>query len=132
MPGAVGSALTLSYYDRASASNTFKARHAGRYQLLLDFAANERYVDNQFDYNKCRLVFKVDGQELHSREYAREGSKAFHYEFDQHWQAGDHELILEVFPLTPDQRQVRSLTLRIDSVTVRGPLDSKYIASVGR
>jgi hypothetical protein len=126
MPAATGSALTLPYYDRVSASNTFNAQHAGRYQLLLDFAANERYVDNQFDYNKCRLVFKADGQELHSREYTREGGKVFHYEFDQDWKAGNHELFLEVHPLTPDQRQVRSLTLRIDSVTVRGPLDSKY------
>ena len=124
MPAATGSALSLSYYERVSTSNTFKAQHAGRYQLILDFAANERYVDNQFDYNKCRLVFKADGQELHSREYTREGGKAFHYEFDQDWKAGDHELILEVHPLTPDQRQVRSLTLRFDSVTVRGPLDS--------
>jgi len=85
LPAATGSALTLSYYDRASASNTFQAQHAGRYQVLLDFAANERYVDNQFDYNKCRLIFKADGQELHSREYTREGGKAFHYEFDQDW-----------------------------------------------
>src|SRR6185436_14554823 len=88
--------LVLSYYDHASVSNTFKANHAGRYQLLLDFAANERFVDNQFDYNKCRLVFKADGQELHSREYTREGGKTFHYEFDQDWKAGEHELMIEV------------------------------------
>ena len=119
-------ALTLSYYEEASVSNTFKAQHAGRYQLLLDFAANERFVDNQFDYNKCRLVFKSDGQELQSKEYTREGGKAFHYEFDQDWKAGGHELVIELHPLTPDQKQVRSLTMRLDSVTVRGPLESKH------
>ena len=122
----VTNALVLSYYEKASVTNSFKAKHKGRYQLLLDFAANERFVDNQFDYNKCRLVFKADGKELHNREYAREGAKAFHYALDQAWDAGEHELIIEVTPLTPDQRQVRSLTLRIDSVTVRGPLDEKY------
>ena len=119
-------ALTLSYYDHASVSSTVKVENTGRYQLLLDFAANERFVDNQFDYNKCRLVFKADGQELHNREYTREGGKAFHYEFDQDWKAGGHELVLELHPLTPDQKQVRSLTLRIDSVTVRGPMEEKY------
>jgi hypothetical protein len=123
---ATANALTLSYYEPASVSNAFKAPHTGRYQLLLDFAANERFVDNQFDYNKCRLVFKADGRELHSKEYTREGGKAFHYEFDQDWKAGDHELVIEIHPLTPDQRQVRSLTLRIDSVTVRGPMESKH------
>ena len=119
-------ALTWSYYDRASASNTFTAQHGGRYQLLLDFAANERFVDNQFDYNKCRLVFSVDGNELHNQEYAREGGKTFHYEFDQEWHPGEHQFVLELRPLTPDQKQVRSLTLRVDGVTVRGPLDPKY------
>ena len=123
---AAASALTFSYYEAATASSTFKVQHAGRYQLLLDFAANERFVDNQFDYNKCRLVFKADGRELHAKEYTREGGKAFHYEFDQDWKAGDHELVIEVHPLTPDQKQVRSLTLRMDSVTVRGPMDAKH------
>ena len=121
-----GNGLTLSYYEPASVSNTFKVEHAGRYQLVLDFAANERFVDNQFDYNKCRIIFKADGRELHRQEYTREGGKAFRYEFDQDWKAGDHELVLEVQPLTPDQQQVRSLTMRIDSVTVRGPMEPKH------
>lgn len=119
-------ALTLSYYEPALVTNTFTAQDAGRYQLLLDFTANERFVDNQFDYNKCRLVFKADGRELHSKEYTREGGKAFHYEFDQDWKAGGHELVVELHPLTPDQKQVRSLTMRLDSATVRGPLDAKH------
>ena len=119
-------ALVLSYYEQASVTNTFKADRAGRYQLLLDLTANERFVDNQFDYNKCRVVFKADGRELHRKEYTREGSKPFHFEFDQDWKPGGHELVVEVQPLTPDQKQVRSLTMRLDSITVRGPLDQKY------
>ena len=119
-------ALALSYYESASVSNTFRAEHAGRYQLSLDFTANEKFVDNQFDHNKCRLLFHVDGRELHRQEYTREGGRAFHYEFDQEWPAGPHEFTLAVQPLTPDQKQARSLTLRVDSVTVRGPLDSKH------
>ena len=118
--------LMLSYYEEAFVTHKWKAEHAGRYQLLLDFTANERFVDNQFDYNKCRLVFRADGKELHSKEYTREGGKAFHYEFDQEWKAGGHDLVIEVHPLTLTNRQVRSLTLRIDSVTVRGPMEEKY------
>ena len=118
--------LALSYYDTASVSNTFRAGHEGRYQLALDFTANERFVDGQFDYNKCRLVFKADGRELHTQEYTREPGRAFHYEFDQEWPAGPHELAVSVQPLTPDQKQVRSLTLRLDSVMVRGPLDPTH------
>jgi len=118
--------LTMSYYKPASLSNTFQAEHAGRYQLVLDLASNEKYIDDQFDYNKCRLIFKADGQELLRQDYIREVGKTFHYEFARDWKAGDHEMSFELQPLTPDQAQVRSLTLRINSVTVRGPLEEKY------
>jgi hypothetical protein len=119
-------ALILSYYERAAVTNTHVVKHGGRYQLLLDFTANERFVDNQFDYNKCRLVFKADGQELHRQDYTREGGKAFHYEFDRTWKPGEHELVVEIQPVTPERPQVRSLTLRLESVTVRGPFEEKY------
>ena len=70
----------------------------------------------------------MDGQELHNHEYTREGGKPFRYEFDRDWQEGEHELAFELQPLTPDQKRVRSLALRIDSVTVRGPLEEKYLS----
>jgi hypothetical protein len=118
--------LSLSYKKAAAVSDTFKAEHGGHYQLRVDLTLNEHYVDNKFDYNKCRLIFKVDGQELLNKEYDRESSKPFHYEFGRDWQAGEHELAFELQPLTPDQPSIRSLTVRIDSVTVRGPYDEKY------
>jgi Protein of unknown function (DUF1587)/Planctomycete cytochrome C len=117
---------SLSYYEAASVTNRFGIEHGGQFQVILDYTADERFVDNKFDYNKCRLIFRADGHELFQHEYTRESGKAFHQEFDQDWIPGEHELVLEVQPLTPDQKQVRSLSLRIDSVTVRGPLDRKY------
>ena len=62
--------LSLSYYEPAAVSTTFRVEHAGRYQLVLDLTANERFVDGVFDYNKCRLIFKVDGENCPSRNSA--------------------------------------------------------------
>ena len=59
-----------SYYEPATVSSTFKAEHAGRYRLILDLSANERYVDGVIDYNRCRLLFKADGEELLARNSA--------------------------------------------------------------
>ena len=118
--------LSLSYKKPASDSYTFKAEHSGRYQIAIDLTSNERFVDNQFDYNRCRLIFKTDGKERLTEEYVRESSKPFHYELDVNWTAGEHELAFELQPLTPDQPSVRSLTLRIDSVTVLGPFDKQF------
>ncbi|MEW6156907.1 MAG: DUF1592 domain-containing protein [Verrucomicrobiota bacterium] len=121
-----GKALALSFYERTLVTNRVRVEHAGQYQLRLDFSVNERFVDNQFDYNKCVLVFKADGRELHRKEYTREGNRAFHYEFDQDWKRGEHLLTIEVQPVTPEQARVRSLSLRVDSVTLRGPMDAKH------
>jgi len=118
--------LALSYYKAATVSCTIPAEHAGKYQLVLDLTGNEKYVDGVFDYNKCKLVFKADGKALFEKEYSRQGGQKFHHVFDLDWQAGDHELTFALEPLTPDEKQVRSLTLRIDSVTVRGPLEKDH------
>jgi hypothetical protein len=118
--------LSLSYYEPASVFKTVQIEHAGHYEVLLDLTANERFVDNQFDYNKCRLLFKADGQALLDQQYTREGGRQFHYQFTQSWTNGTHELSFHLEPLTPDQKQVRSLTLRIDSITLRGPMEEPY------
>jgi Protein of unknown function (DUF1592)/Protein of unknown function (DUF1588)/Protein of unknown function (DUF1587)/Protein of unknown function (DUF1585)/Protein of unknown function (DUF1595)/Planctomycete cytochrome C len=125
-PSSDDAPLSLSYYTPAQVSTQYHVGHEGRYQVVLDFTANERYVDNVFDYNKSRLSFKVDGKELLKREFSRQDGKAFHFEYDQTWAPGDHQFAIEVEPLTPNEKQVRSLAFRIVSVTVRGPFDERF------
>jgi hypothetical protein len=60
------------------------------------------------------------------REFGRESGAPLHFEFAQTWEAGKHELALEVEPLTPDEKQIRTLSLRINSITVRGPIEQAY------
>jgi mono/diheme cytochrome c family protein len=117
--------LSLSYYQPATASTAFRAEHTGCYQLLLDLAAQERFVDGMFDYNKCRLLLKVDDKVVFEHTYGRQGGKSFHYEIDQTWKAGAHTLTFELQPLTKE-KQVRSLALRVVGVTVRGPLEKEH------
>jgi hypothetical protein len=118
--------LSLSYYDAATVSNSFQIEHPGRYQAVLKITAVEKYVDNQFDYNKCRLIFRVDDQVAFTHDYNREGAKPLHYEFDEQWAAGTHTVSVEMQPLTPDEKKIRSLAIRLEAVTLRGPFDEKY------
>ena len=124
--GKAGDFRTLSYYEPATVAHTLQIEHPGGYQLILDLSANERYADNKFDYNRCRLIVRADGEELFRREYNREGGKLLHYTFDRKWQAGGHNLSFELQPLTPGMEQIRALSLRIQKVTLRGPFDTKY------
>ena len=110
-----------------SVARSFEAEHTGRYRLIVDLAATERFVDGVFDYNKCRLVFKVDGQELLRQEYSRQDGRPYRYELDRDWKAGPHTLTFELEPLTPGEKQVRSLALRLNSVTVQGPFDESLL-----
>src|SRR5262249_12141685 len=96
--------LALSYYTAAAVSDTFRSKSGGNYQLALDLMVNEKFVDDLFDYNKCRVVFKVDGNGVLTNEYSWEGGKPYHYELDRRWNAGDHELAFELTPLTPNEK----------------------------
>ncbi|HEV3007352.1 MAG TPA: DUF1592 domain-containing protein [Pirellulales bacterium] len=118
--------VTLSFYQPASVVAQVAAEHAAAYQLVVHLSANEKYVDGVFDYNKCRLTFQVDGQVLLEREFSRQEGKSFDFDFDQAWEAGEHELKFDLTPLTPDEKQTRSLSLRIKSVTVRGPMGKEH------
>jgi hypothetical protein len=113
--------LSLSYYRAATAKHSYQVEQDGQYQLVLDLSAQEIFVDGQFDYNKCKLTFKVDDKELLTQEFTRQIRRPYRFEFDQTWKTGKHELVVEVQPLSKE-RQARSLTLRIQGVTVRGPM----------
>ena len=72
-----------------------------------------------------------DGAEvLLDQEFVRQGGRPYRFEFDRDWAAGPHPLTLEVTPLTPNEKPVRSLTLRVQAVTVRGPLAREHWAYV--
>jgi len=117
---------SLSYYKAAAVSNTFTARFPGKYHLGVDLMINEKFVDGVSDYNKCRLRFKADGEELLAREYSWEGGKPYHYEFDRDWTSGSHELAFDLQSLTPGEAPTRTLSIQITSVNVMGPMARQY------
>jgi len=117
--------MSLSFYAAAAVSNTFTAKQAGKYQLGIDLAINEKFVDNVFDYNKCQLLFKVDGNEMLQREFSWQGGRSYHYDVEANWVAGDHELKFELQPLTTNE-PTRTLSVQVSSVTIRGPLAKEF------
>ncbi|HYG22842.1 MAG TPA: DUF1592 domain-containing protein [Verrucomicrobiae bacterium] len=121
-PVAVGEgSLALSFYANAYLSNTISVQHAGDYELVLRLGVQDRYVDDAFDYNRCRLIFTVDGAERWEEEFSWEGGKSFQFEIPVHWKQGEHELGFILEALTPGEPQNRTLSLNIHSVVVRGP-----------
>jgi len=125
-PAPAGKAMDLSYYTPAKVVATHRALHAGKYKVTIDLRAVERYVDDQFDYNRCRVQFKVDGEPVLDREFVRQGDAGFKYTYERDWNVGNHELAVELQPLAPDREQKRLLRIRLNSVMVEGPYAPEY------
>jgi len=118
--------VELSYYTPALVAATHRVEHAGKYQLIVDLTTRERYQDNLFDLNRCRLIVRADGQTLLEQDFVREGGKKFEFSFDRDWVAGDHEISFEIVPVDPQKIQFRNLRLRLNAVVVRGPFDPQH------
>ena len=127
-PGGNGPTI-LSYYEPATVSSSASVEHDGQYTLTFEISANERYVDGMFDANRCRVILSADGEELVRKEFVRQDGKSFRFEFERDWKSGSHVLTVELQPLTPDEKQVRSLSIRVQSATLTGPKDEKYWVS---
>ncbi len=126
-PAKEGNALDLSYYTPVTVESVQHITVDGKYQVVADLNAVEKYVDDQFDYNRCRMLFSIDGETVVDQEFVREGeNKTYKFTFDRQWKAGDHRLTFEIRPIGPDRDQKRLLRLRLSQVTVRGPFDEKY------
>ena len=119
--------LVLSYYTPATVAAKHRVERAGKYQLVVDLLAQETYADDLFDLNKCHVIFSLDGEQLLDQEFVREGyGKKFEYAFDRELTPGEHELSVEIKPIGPETLQHRKLRLRLNSVTLRGPLAPEF------
>ena len=117
---------SLSYYSAATVTNALQIEHAGKYKIALDLMILEKYVDDVFDYNKCRVTFRVDGKEFLQQEFSWEGGKPYNFRYDLDLSAGGHQLTFAVQPLTPNEKQTRTLSVQLRSVTVVGPMDETF------
>lgn len=118
--GLVEPPLEISYYTASDALGSLELEHDGDYQIKLEMSANENYVDNVFDLNKCEFAFSLDGEELLKREFVRQGGKDFTFTFARKLAPGQHQFKVSVRPLSKTE-QVRKLRLRLKSVTLVGP-----------
>ena len=123
-----GNDLDLLYYSPASVAASTTLQHDGDYEIEINVQSVERYVDNQFDLNRCRLVFKLGDEVLLEKEMVREGYRKFNYVFPKTLTSGEYDLIVEIYPLDPAVEQKRELRVRLDSVIVRGPMAPEHWA----
>ena len=122
-PGPRSAMLALPYDKSAVVGAPFNADHDGSFQLDLELAVKGAF---EYDPHQCHVVFKLDDQELVNRDFAWYDNKDFPFRSDQKLSAGAHRLTCELRPLNADLGGSNTLSLRINSVTIRGPLEEEY------
>lgn len=115
--------LALPYYESGAATHTYSADQSGSYRLTLELAVKGAF---DFDPGRCQTRFKLDDQEVLQKEFGWYDNKTFRFDIDQMWDAGPHRFSFELEPLTPKDKQIQPLEMRIVSVTVRGPLEVEH------
>jgi Protein of unknown function (DUF1588)/Protein of unknown function (DUF1587)/Protein of unknown function (DUF1585)/Protein of unknown function (DUF1592)/Protein of unknown function (DUF1595) len=122
--GPRGTMLSLTYYQPALVGTTFHQNSSGDCEVSLQLAVKGTFY---FDPGRCRVTFKLDDQELMTKEFAWEDNRTFApFVFPEKLEAGDHKLSFELKPLTPLDQKVDSLDMRLVSVNIRGPLDEQH------
>ena len=114
-------ALEMSYKVAKTVGRPIDIELPGDYIVELSVQATEDYIEDKFDYNKCRLVFRLDDEIVSEQDFSRQSWTSYDFKFDRKWDAGRHNVSLELIPLTPDEPSVRSLNIEFKSVTLFGP-----------
>jgi mono/diheme cytochrome c family protein len=113
----------LSFYDAADIGCAVRVEVPGDYRLLLGL---EVYGQFEFDPGRCRVTLLVDGKDRFQKEIPWHNNKRFEEEIPEELAAGEHRLDLRLEPLTPPEKRLNSLFLRVSSVKIRGPLDERH------
>jgi Protein of unknown function (DUF1592)/Protein of unknown function (DUF1588)/Protein of unknown function (DUF1587)/Protein of unknown function (DUF1585)/Protein of unknown function (DUF1595) len=118
-----GSSVSMTYYEATAVSNSFTVDTAGSYSVALDLAVKGTF---DFDPGRCRVVFKINDQELLRKEFGWYDNKTFRFEFNQKWEPGEQQMTFQLEPLTPVDKKLNSLDMRVADVVVRGPMEKEH------
>ncbi|MFM8620296.1 MAG: DUF1592 domain-containing protein [Opitutaceae bacterium] len=133
-----GSGDQLNARRAVTVSRSFEVDQADRYQIIMDLETRGTF---DFDGSRCRLIARIDGEEKFSELVVWSERRPLRREFEVEWRPGRHMVSFEVAPLSPaDEGSAAagrpqsvqgqtSVTMRVGSLTVRGPLSpDRWIA----
>lgn len=118
--------LQLSFYEPSTRTGQIDIDQAGKYQVALKLTPKSFVSFQGFDYSKCRLVMRIDGEIKIEQEFESISGKEFAYTFDYDWPSGSREISFEVTPVSIDPERIRKLKMRVNQLTIRGPLDRSH------
>jgi len=93
-----GNNVQMSALNAATTAHTFTIDQTETYRMVVDLSANGSF---DFSPGHCKVIGRVDGQQLFQEDVIWHERQPIHYEFTQQWTAGQHEVSFEVLPYPP-------------------------------
>lgn len=133
--GGGGAGDQLNARRAVTVSRTFTVEQADRYQVIMELETRGTF---DFDGSRCRLIGRIDGEEKFNELVVWSERRPLRREFEVEWQPGRKTISFEVVPLpsvgegaAAEARPQSapgptSVTMRVNSVTVRGPLSERH------
>ena len=122
-----GNGDRMSVYKKTKVGRLIIVDTDGEYHLAIDVSVHGSFV---YDPGRCRLIARLDDNELVRAEYAWQDGKVYRYSSTEKLKAGDHHLTFEIEPLSEPpptkQKSSTSVDVRIASVKFQGPMDPKH------
>lgn len=110
-----------SYYKARTTSHTFKIKTAGEYRLMLNTKLDGEA--SPVDPQRCRVVWKADGQVFMEKEYGWADMEYLTDTFTFKWEPGDHVVSCELTPVFPELQPLRTkMEYRLLFAIFDGPL----------
>ncbi|HJS06075.1 MAG TPA: DUF1592 domain-containing protein [Pirellulales bacterium] len=109
----------LSFYNKATVTESFAAPAPGDYRIHVRMFVRGAF---ESDPGRANVSFKLGEQEKWKQELAWDDNKRVEFQLDEQLQHGQHQVVIDLEPLTPPEEKKSSVDLRIDSVRVEGPL----------
>lgn len=117
--------LSIPFYESKTAKLKFAVEHSKEYALDFVLVLAEDYVENATDENRCNVKFFLDQEELLNNDYERDPWKKHPFSFTRNLSKGEHEIRIEIEPLTKEKRG-RKLQIRFEDFVLKGPLGADH------
>ncbi len=118
--------IDFSFYNSQIAKIGYSFQDSGSYQIFVDAEVEDESEDDVVDPSRCRLTLKMDGQTLFEKEFDRSMRRLAPFQINQSIDQGDKEIAILIEPLTPDTEKVGDLRVRLENITIKGPIEPEY------
>ncbi|MEM9160672.1 MAG: DUF1587 domain-containing protein, partial [Verrucomicrobiota bacterium] len=118
--------LELTFYEPSSRKGSYRIKKPGQYRLDIKLRPVSFSSFSGFDYNRARMVFKIDGETRIDQEFEFVNGKSYSFSYEYDWQPGEHTFEVEVAPTHQEEERPKNLKMRIDHIHVVGPLAPEH------